>query len=133
MKNTIFTIFLLFSVIFNTAIVAQEKHKKETFTTFFNSFNKDKSFQMSRVQFPLIVKLNNDDFELVDYTITKEKHTIINLNRDIAERDYNQKTILKKDRAVIQQRGINNGIFIDYIFEKRKGLWFLKTWIDMST
>ena len=133
MKNTFFTILLLFSVIFNTAIVAQEKHKTETFTTFFNSFNKDKSFQMSRVQFPLIVKLNNEDFELVDYTITKAKYTIINLNKDSAERDYNQKTILKKDKVIIQQRGLNNGIFIDYIFEKRKGLWFLKTWIDEST
>ncbi|MDX6183019.1 DUF4348 domain-containing protein [Flavobacterium sp. Fl-77] len=133
MKNKLFIVVLLVSLFATTTILAQQNNKAEEFASFFEKFNKNKTFQMSRIHFPLTVKLNNDDFELVDYIIKKEEYTIINLNKNKEERDYNQKTILKKDKVIIQQRGVNNGIFIDYVFEKRKGLWFLKTWIDEST
>ena len=133
MKNNLFIVVLLVGVFSTTTILAQQNNKAEEFASFFEKFNNNRTFQMSRIYFPLTVKLNNDDFELVDYIIIKEKYTPINLNKNKEERDYNQQTILKKDAVIIQQRGLNNGIFIDYIFEKRKGLWFLKTWIDKST
>lgn len=110
---------------------AKSSNTEETFITFFKKFNEDKSFQISRVRFPLVVKMNNDDFELVDFTITKEKYKTLNLNAK--EASYKQNTVSKNNFVTIQQRGKNNGIFIDYVFEKRKGLWFLKTWIDEST
>jgi len=110
---------------------AKSANAEETFTTFFKKFNEDKSFQISRVVFPLAVKMNNDDFELVDFTITKEKYKTLKLNAQGTS--YKQNTVTKNNTVTIQQRGKDNGIFIDYVFEKRKGLWFLKTWIDEST
>lgn len=130
MKKTLYVIVL---VIISQTIIAQKKTtgSGEAFSPFFEKFNKDKNFQFSRIKFPLTVKLNNDDFELVDYIIIKDEHRILKLNLKNVE--YKQKTILKNNTVIIQQRGIDNGIFIDYIFEKRKGLWFLKTWVDEST
>lgn len=127
------TLYVLVLIVISQTIIAQKKTagSGEVFSSFFEKFNNDKNFQLSRINFPLTVKLNNDDFELVDYTITKEKHIILKLN--LKEAEYKQKTVLKNSTVIIQQRGINNGIFIDYIFEKRKGLWFLKTWVDQST
>ena len=110
-----------------------DKHKQEDFNHFFKLFNHDTVFQISRINFPLKVKINNDDLELVDYVILKNEYTTINLDKKPKERSYNQQIILKKDKAVIQQRGINNGIFIDYYFERIDGKWQLITWIDVST
>lgn len=130
MKKTLYLVVLF---IITQTIIAQKKTTApgEVFSSFFEKFNNDKNFQLSRINFPLTIKLNNDDFELVDYTITKEKHITLKLN--LKEAEYKQKTILKNNTVIVQQRGINNGIFIDYIFEKKNGLWFLKTWIDQST
>ncbi|MCV9933784.1 DUF4348 domain-containing protein [Flavobacterium sp. LS1R47] len=112
---------------------ASDKTNQEDFNHFFRLFNHDAVFQISRVNFPLKVKINNDDLELVDYIIPKEKYTSIDLDKKPEERGYKQQLILKKDKAVIQQRGIDNGIFIDYFFEKKDGKWQLVTWVDIST
>ncbi|QSB25220.1 DUF4348 domain-containing protein [Flavobacterium sp. CLA17] len=127
------TLYVLMLIIISQTIIAQKKTtgSGEDFSSFFQKFNKDKNFQLSRIKFPLTVKLNNDDFELVDYIISKDEHIILKLNLKNVE--YKQKTIFKNNTVIIQQRGIDNGIFIDYIFDKRKGLWFLKTWVDQST
>jgi hypothetical protein len=114
-------------------VAASNKNDLEDFNHFFRLFNHDTVFQISRINFPLKVKINNDDLELVDYVIPKEKYTTINLDKKPEERNYNQQLILKKDKAVIQQRGIDNGIFIDYFFEKKDGKWQLVTWVDIST
>ncbi len=114
-------------------VATSNKNDLEDFNHFFRLFNHDTVFQISRINFPLKVKINNDDLELVDYVIPKEKYTTINLNKKPEERDFNQQLILKKDKAVIQQRGIDNGIFIDYFFEKKDGKWQLITWVDVST
>lgn len=114
-------------------VATSNKNDLENFNHFFRLFNHDTVFQISRINFPLKVKINNDDLELVDYVIPKEKYTTINLDKKPEERDFNQELILKKDKAVIQQRGIDNGIFIDYFFEKKDGKWQLITWVDVST
>lgn len=114
-------------------VATSNKNDLEDFNHFFRLFNHDTVFQISRINFPLKVKINNDDLELVDYVIPKEKYTTINLDKKPEERDFNQQLILKKDKAVIQQRGIDNGIFIDYFFEKKNGKWQLITWVDVST
>jgi hypothetical protein len=123
-----------------TAVAKINKPKKQTiekkeedFNQFFELFNQDSIFQDSRISFPLTVKINNEDYEQVDYIITKEEYNTLNLSTKTEYRDYKQKLILKKNKAVIMQRGTNNGIFIDYIFEKRNGKWQLITWIDIST
>jgi hypothetical protein len=113
--------------------VVESKNEQEDFNSFLKIFSNDSLFQRDRIHFPLKVKINNDDFELVDYLITKEEYRNINLDVQPQSMDYKQVIHLKEEEAVIQQRGINNGIYIDYFFKRKNGKWQLSTWIDVST
>lgn len=126
-------IILLGLFLFINPIVAQNKTvaTDEIFSSFLTKFTSDKNFHLSRINFPLTVKLNNDDFELIDYIIVKNEYIPIQLN-DKGSR-YEHQNNPKNNAYIIKRRGIDNGIFVDYIFTKRKGLWYLKTWIDEST
>ncbi|MBB4803824.1 hypothetical protein HNP37_003904 [Flavobacterium nitrogenifigens] len=103
----------------------------ESFSSFLKKFTSDKSFHLSRINFPLTVKLNNDDFELINYIIVKNDYVPIQLNDKGSS--YQHQNNPKNNTYIIKRRGVDNGIFVDYIFTKRKGLWYLKTWIDEST
>ncbi|MBZ4035209.1 DUF4348 domain-containing protein [Flavobacterium sp. 17A] len=103
----------------------------ENFTTFLKKFNSDKNFHLSRINFPITVKLLNDDFELVNYTIAKSDYKQIQLNDKGST--YQYKNIPKNNTYIIKRKGIDNGILAEYIFEKRKRIWYLKTYIDEST
>ncbi|MBS7253944.1 DUF4348 domain-containing protein [Flavobacterium branchiicola] len=134
MKKNLFFMFFAFVMLFGSAALAQNSDTtKEDFNSFFNKFNSDSKFQLSRVIFPLNVKQNNDDLELENFTVSKEKYSVLHLNKKASKIDYTQKVILHKSKAVIQLRGIDNGIYIDYIFELKNNIWELKTWSDMST
>lgn len=124
----IFCVFLL-----NNLVTAQNKAvvKEEVFSSFLKKFKESKDFQLSRINFPLTVKMNNDDFELVDYVIAKNDYKMIKL--DDKGSDYEQKNVPKNSTIIIKQRGKDNGIFVEYIFIQKKGLWYLRTWVDMST
>lgn len=122
---------VLFLIGFNHSVFAQTKTQEE-FTSFFKKFNADKDFQIGRINFPITIKLNNDDYELVDYIVTKAAFKTLTIINCI-DSSCNKKNNPKDSTVIIEERGINNGIFIDYIFEQRKGIWFLKTWIDSST
>ncbi|WP_281233623.1 DUF4348 domain-containing protein [Flavobacterium gelatinilyticum] len=122
------TVFLL-----SSPLMAQNKTAAadENFTAFLKKFTADKNFQLSRVNFPMTVKMNNDDLELADYVITKSNYNMIKLNDKGS--DYKQKDDHKSKTIVINRRGTDNGIYVDYVFHKIKGQWYLKTWVDMST
>ncbi len=117
-----------------TAAHAQNtKTASEDFNSFFKKFNADHKFQISRVIFPLKYKMNNDDLELTDYTMTKEKYKTLNLNNKADDKSLKRTLLVKKNKTTVQQRGLDNGIYIDYIFELKDNKWFLKTWVDQST
>lgn len=124
---------LLFIVSLCQLSTAQQKAKSgnEDFSTFLKKFNEDKNFQLSRVKFPFTAKSLDDNFEDIDVTITQKNYRILKL--EDKGKEFKQKTILKHNKAVIEQRGIDNGIYTDYIFELKDNKWFLKTWIDQST
>jgi hypothetical protein len=46
---------------------------------------------------------------------------------------YEEKIKVKGNKATIETRGIDNGIYIDIFFEKSNGKWKLRTWVDSST
>jgi hypothetical protein len=56
----------------SVTLAQTSKATSEDFNEFFKKFNADSKFQISRVIFPLKYKANNEDFELSDYTMTKE-------------------------------------------------------------
>lgn len=129
-----FLLVLVLAMTVNANVYAQNtKTVPEDFNTFFSKFNADSKFQISRVIFPLKYKANNEDFELTDYTMTKEKYKVLNLNRKADEKYLKRTLSVKKNKSTLEERGLDNGIYIDYVFELKDGKWFLKTFVDQST
>lgn len=128
-----FLILFVCAMNFSSVCAQNTKTASEDFNAFFKKFNTDPKFQISRVVFPLKYKMNNDDLELTNYTMTKEKYKTLNLNNKADEKYLKSTLSIKKNTATLQQRGLDNGIYIDYIFELKDNKWFLKTWIDEST
>ncbi len=124
----------VFAISLNSTIYAQDtKTVAEDFNVFFKKFNEDQKFQISRVIFPLKYKANNEDFELLDYTMTKEKYKVLRLNNKADEKYLKRTLSVKKSKATLEERGLDSGIYIDYIFELKDNKWFLKTFVDQST
>lgn len=117
----------------SVTLAQTSKATSEDFNEFFKKFNSDPKFQITRVIFPLKYKANNEDFELSDYTMTKEKYKVLHLNNKADERYLKRTLLVKKNKATLEERGLDNGIYIDYIFELKDNKWFLKTFDDQST
>lgn len=117
----------------SVALAQTSKATSEDFNEFFKKFNSDSKFQISRVIFPFKYKANNEDFELLDYTMTKEKYKVLHLNNKADEKYLKRTLSVKKSKATLEERGLDSGIYIDYIFELKDNKWFLKTFVDQST
>lgn len=141
MKKILFIIFIVFtSCKNNNQKIEIPKNVDDNFNIFLKYFSKDSIFQISRVNFPLKVKeLDSDEnFETIEKNIDISEYKKINLNYSnenlTKETDkYSQNIKIGTDKAVIEIRGIDNGIHTDIVFEKKKGKWKLITWIDSST
>jgi hypothetical protein len=108
------------------------------FNTFLTYFSKDSVFQISRIAFPLKVEELelNDSLEMIEKVLEREDHQHMDFSPPKFESNldnYTQKVRVDKDKATIEIRGIDNGLLIDYIFEKRNNRWMLITWTDSST
>lgn len=112
----------------------------EDFNSFLEDFNHKPTFQRQRVLFPIeatlldpsdygmqTIKENIDyqDWLLLDFSYDS---TFVTRQMD----KYKQRIVLYSDSALIEQRGIDNGIFANYFFTKKEGKWFLKSFIDVS-
>lgn len=130
------SLFLMGCITENKKIETQKNIvlEEESFEIFLEKFNKDSIFQLSRIDFPM--RVHELDYEnnlaLIEKTIQKKDYKKLDftIQKNV---EYLQKTILKGDEAVIEIRGINNGIYSDIIFKKQAGKWKLKTLIDSST
>jgi hypothetical protein len=118
----------------------KEGKSDEDFNTFLKKFNQDSIFQISRIKFPLKVNESDpdQDYETIERIIQLKDFTKLNFEypKDALNKDYDRYTRnikIEKDSAVIEIRGIENGIHSDIIFEKKNGKWKLKTWNDQST
>ncbi|MFM9948680.1 MAG: DUF4348 domain-containing protein [Saprospiraceae bacterium] len=108
------------------------------FETFLSYFNKDSVFQISRIDFPFKIKENDSDYKPVERIIQKSEWRKIDFSYDESSANtefdrYEQKNVVDGDKAVIEVRGIENGIMVDVYFEKKNGKWKLLTWVDSST
>ncbi len=109
------------------------------FNDFIDKFSTDSIFQISRIKFPLKSKwydLDNDR----DSIIYKEKSNFKMMDfrkkkSAIQQDQWEQKIVIGKDHAsaTIEIRGIENGIMVDYLFEKINGVWMLIEIEDSST
>ena len=112
-------------------------HVDSDFNIFFKYFNTDSVFQISRVKFPAKYKEFSDYMEIIEKTISQDDYYIKDLTVDLTSEKkkmnaYTQRTVLKEFKAKIEIRGIQNGINLDYEFEKIDGKWNLTAWSDFS-
>ena len=111
----------------------------ENFNTFLKVFSKDSLFQISRVKYPLIQKEWIDPEKgIIEKLITKNNYEILDFTypKDALTREfdrYTQKIKTNKNKTVIEIRGVDNGIYSDYFFEKLNGKWMLISCSEQST
>ncbi|WP_444666809.1 DUF4348 domain-containing protein [Flavobacterium columnare] len=114
-----------------TPINANTKSIDDDFKSFLEVFSKDSVFQLSRVTFPLVLEewidpetgtekklIDKKTYEILDFRYPKDA-----LTREYDR--YTQTVKFKDNKAVVEIRGVDNGIYVDYIFEKINGKWLL--------
>ena len=112
----------------------------EDFGLFLENFNSKPTFQRQRVLFPLEATLldpseygmqtineiiDYQDWILLDFSYDST-YTTRQMDR------YEQRIRLYSDSSIIEHRGIDNGIFANFLFTKKEGKWFLKSFTDVS-
>ena len=107
------------------------------FKTFIEYFSKDSLFQISRIEFPFKeIQTGIDDDKDSTILIDKLHFRKMDFSKKRYDGQYdkwNRHISVQEKKATIEIRGINNGIYIDYYFEKINGLWkFIKV-VDSST
>lgn len=108
----------------------------EDFNEFFARFTTDSVFQIERTKFPFRVIWTTEDGETTHET-EKENwtHSTFYYEDSYATRQvdaYTQKIRQYSDSVVLEQRGVDNGIYVDYKFIKDNGKWILFTGKDYS-
>lgn len=113
----------------------------ENFEVFFDKFKMDSVFQRERVQFPFLVEtVNTDDTgsDKLNKEFTQKhdwKHANFYYDESFATRAvdaYTQRIRIQLHTAVVEYRGVDNGIWIDYFFEKKEDKWILVSERDSS-
>ncbi|RVU90273.1 DUF4348 domain-containing protein [Flavobacterium columnare] len=103
----------------------------DDFKSFLDAFSKDSVFQVSRVTFPFVLEewidpetgtekklIDKKTYETIDFRYPKDA-----LTREYDR--YTQTIKFKDNKAVVEIRGVDNGIYANYIFEKINGKWLL--------
>ncbi len=124
----------------STISVSDNSSQSEDFSVFLEKFSEDRIFQLKRVSFPLHAVVGNPDDEglaPMQQVIEKQDWEYIDLSYDSTyiSRDYDQyvqKVHFKSDSAIVEQRGIDNGIYANYYFKKTNGKWYLVGLEDTS-
>lgn len=109
------------------------------FNDFIEKFSTDTAFQASRIKFPLKTKWYDMDNER-DSVIYQDRLGVemmdFRTKKSTGQFDqWEQQIVIDKNNtsATIQIRGIENGIMVDYSFEKINGSWMLVEMDDSST
>ena len=109
----------------------------EDFDTFFSQFNHDSLFQFHRTVIPLKI-VTSDIFEN-HYTefLDSSKWHFFSLEYDSASYyqhfdSFEQIIEMGKDSVNVGLRGIDNGIYINYVFRSKDGKWYLSMMEDFS-
>ena len=120
-----------------TELTIDKNVQGENFDDFFNKFRSDSIFQTERVKFPLTLVTWDIDDNLATEEIDREnwRHLKLEYKDEFGTREidaYTQETKIYADSAKIELRGVDNGIHVDYVFNKVDGQWTLTTERDYS-
>ena len=112
----------------------------EDFNFFVDKFSKDESFQMQRIKFPINIVVPDSDHEgmaPIEEPISRYDWEQLDLTYDSTYLtrpydQYYQVVRYKNDTAIVEIRGINNGIYADYYFTLINKKWYLVTLYEAS-
>ncbi len=113
---------------------------KEEFDRFIERFSKDEHFQLQRIKFPISVIVpdtGDQGMAPKEESIGKYEWEQLDLTYDSTylSRPYDQYyqvVRFRDDTAVVEIRGINNGIYADYYFSRINDEWYLVTLYEAS-
>ena len=114
--------------------------QEEDFRRFIERFSNDSQFQLRRIKFPISVIVPDTGDEGMapkEESIGKYDWEQLDLSYDSTYLtrpydQYYQVVRFKNDTAVVEIRGINNGIYADYYFSKIEDEWYLVTLYEAS-
>jgi hypothetical protein len=112
----------------------------EVFEEFMKRFSEEESFQLKRIKFPISVIIpdaGHEGMAPIKETIGKYEWEPLDLTYDSTylTRTYDkyyQVVRFNNDTAVVEIRGIDNGIYADYYFELIDNKWYLVTLYEAS-
>lgn len=115
----------------------EANQSKALFDKFLSRFSADSLFQLQRIHFPLETKSIDIEEEIeIAFLLPKQwKHLDLNYNPQYAKREvdaYEQYIKLFSNSGIVSIKGIDNGIWMDYVFERKKDDWVLIKFIDYS-
>jgi hypothetical protein len=114
--------------------------KEEEFKRFIERFSSDSQFQLRRIKFPISVIVPDTGDEGMapkEESIGKYDWEQLDLSYDSTYLtrpydQYYQVVRFRNDTAVVEIRGINNGIYADYYFSRIDDEWYLITLYEAS-
>lgn len=112
----------------------------EEFDQFIQKFSSEKSFQLNRIKFPIqaiVPDTEHEGMAPMEESIGKYDWEMLDLTYDSTYLtrpydQYYQVVRFRNDTAVVEIRGINNGIYADYYFELVDNQWFLVSLYEAS-
>jgi len=122
-----------------TITIPTKETVDNNFNDFIEKFSSDSAFQLSRTKFPLKIKwydLDNDKDSLIYKNMSGFEMMDFRKKKSTGQYDqWEQKIVVDKNNtsATIEIRGIENGIMVDYLFEKINEAWILIEIDDSST
>ncbi len=113
---------------------------EEDFNRFIERFSKDSHFQLQRIMFPISVivpDMGDEGMAPKEEVIGKYDWEQLDLTYDSTYLtrpydQYYQVVRFTNDTAVVEIRGINNGIYADYYFSRINNDWYLVTLFEAS-
>ena len=123
-----------------TELATNSSSEGEDFKSFLEEFNHMPTFQRQRVLFPVeatVLDPSEYGMKAVQEMIDYQDWFLLDFSYDSTYRTrqmdrYDQNIRLYEDSALIEHRGIDNGIYSNYLFTKKNGKWFLKSFTDVS-
>lgn len=112
----------------------------EEFDSFIEQFSLKESFQLKRIKFPIkaiVPDASHEGMAPMEETISKYEWEMLDLTYDSTYLtrpydQYYQVVRFKNDTAIVEIRGIDNGIYADYYFELIDNLWYLVSIYEAS-
>lgn len=115
----------------------EEEQSREDFYTFYRQFSCDSAFQLKRFDSPLVFVTVDpeDEFQILETTLDvgqwfsfrpplmKEKLTNVH---------YGQSDEMDSDTKIVEFKGFGNGFSNTLYFQRRKGIWKLSKFEDLS-